>query len=80
MLIMFISGLISFLLQRFPSYIIVLISGLIGYIYSIVVNAEALAFLIVMINVIFSLVPILLVKYTIYLRTKAVEMYNLEDS
>ncbi|BDH61368.1 hypothetical protein MTP04_14980 [Lysinibacillus sp. PLM2] len=78
-ILMFVSGLICYLFPRFPSFIIMLLNVLMGFVYSIIINAEALSFLIVCVTVIFTLIPILLVKYTIHLKRKADEMYNSDD-
>jgi hypothetical protein len=70
MLIMLVSGLVSFMFRRFPSWVIIVLSGLIGYIYSIIVDAADLATIIVSICIVFSLIPILLAKLAVLLKEK----------
>ncbi len=70
MLIMLVSGLVCFIFQRLPSWVIILVSGLIGYIYSIIVDAVSLAIIIVPICIVFSLIPILFAKFAVLLREK----------
>lgn len=76
MVIMIISGIVCFLFPRFPSFIIILTSGFIGYLYSLIINGEALAFIIITINIVVSIIPVLLVKYVLFLQRKAMEMKN----
>ncbi|WP_339217441.1 hypothetical protein [Ornithinibacillus sp. FSL M8-0202] len=70
MLIMLGSGLVSFTFKRFPSWIILIVSGLVGLIYSIVVDAVSLTILIVPICIVFSLIPILFAKFAVLLKEK----------
>ena len=74
MMIMLISGTVSFLFPRFPSLIILIASGLIGFVYSLFIDGEALMFSIVAINIVVSLIPILMFKYLFYLQRKAEKM------
>ena len=78
MMIMLISGTVSFLFPRFPSLIILIASGLIGFVYSLFIDGEALMFSIVVINIVVSLIPILMFKYLFYLQRKAEEMQTLD--
>ncbi len=70
MIIMLVSGLVSFIFKNFPSWIILIMSGFIGFIYSLIVNAVGIAFLIVPICIVFSLIPILLAKFAAMLKEK----------
>ena len=77
-LIMIISGTVSFIFPRFPSLIIVIASGLIGFVYSLFIDGEELKVYIVVINIVVSLIPILMFKYLFYLQRKAEEMQKLD--
>jgi hypothetical protein len=70
MSIMIVSGLVSYLLPRIPIFIIVAVSGLLGYIYSILIDGQGLVTFIVLVVIAASLIPILLAKYAIFLRDK----------
>lgn len=74
MLVMIISGTVSFLFPRFPSLIILIASGLIGFLYSLFIDGEELTFSIVVITIVGSLIPILMFKYLLYLQRKAEKM------
>ncbi len=74
MVLMIISGLICFIFPRFPSYIILAVSGLIGFIYAVITNVFDLAIFIILINMTVSSIPIVMVKYAFYLHRKANEM------
>ena len=78
MMIMLISGTVSFLFPRFPSSIILIASGLIGFVYSLFIDGEALMFSIVVINIVGSLIPVLMFKYLFYLQRKAEKMQKLD--
>lgn len=78
MMIMLISGTVSFLFPRFPSFIILIASGLIGFVYSLFIDGEALMFSIVVINIVGSLIPVLMFKYLFYLQRKAEKMQILD--
>lgn len=73
-MVMIISGIVSYLFPRFPSLIILLTSGLIGFVYSLFIDGEGLAFYIIIINIVVSLFSILMFKYAFYLQRKAEEM------
>jgi hypothetical protein len=70
MSIMIVSGLVSYFLPRIPIFITVAMSGLLGYIYSILIDGQGLATFIVLVVIAASLIPILLAKYAIFLRDK----------
>ena len=78
MMIMLISGTVSFLFPRFPSLIILIASGLIGFAYSLFIEDEAWMFYMVVINIVVSLIPILMFKYLFYLQRKAEEMQKMD--
>ena len=78
MLVMIISGTVSFLFPRFPSLVVIIASGLIGFVYSLFIDGEALMFSIVLINIVASLIPILMFKYLFYLQRKAEEMQKMD--
>lgn len=69
-LIMLVSGLVSFIFHRSPSWVIIIVCGLIGFIYSIIVDAVGLATIIVSICIVFSLIPILFAKFAVLLKEK----------
>ena len=77
-LIVIISGTVSFIFPRFPSLIILIASGLIGFVYSLFIDGEELKVYIVVINIVVSLIPILMFKYLFYLQRKAEEMQKLD--
>lgn len=79
LVLMALSGLISFLIPRLSTLLIIGILGLIGYLYAFFLHSEAAAFSIISIIIITSLVPIFLVKYTLYLQQKAEQMSTLQN-
>ena len=74
MLIMIISGIISFRFPRFPFYIVLIGSGLIGYVYAVMEHLGEFSFNLIAANVYAAFVTTLLVKWGYYLRQKANQM------
>lgn len=74
MLIMIISGVISFRVPRFPFYIVLIGSGLIGYVYAFMVDLAQFSLNVIAANVYAAFIVTLLVKWGYYLRQKADEM------
>ena len=74
MLIMIISGVISFRFPRFPFYIVLIGSGLIGYVYAFMVDLAQFSLNVIAANVYAAFIVTLLVKWGYYLRQKADEM------
>ena len=74
MLIMIISGVISFRVPRFPFYIVLIGSGLIGYVYAFMVDLAQFSLNLIAANVYAAFIVTLLVKWGYYLREKADEM------
>ncbi len=74
MLIMIISGVISFRFPRFPFYIVLIGSGLIGYVYAFMADLAQFSLNLIAANVYAAFIVTLLVKWGYYLRRKADEM------
>ena len=74
MLIMIISGVISFRVPRFPFYIVLIGSGLIGYVYAFMADLAQFSLNLIAANVYAAFVTTLLVKWGYYLRQKANQM------
>ena len=74
MLIMIISGVISFRVPRFPFYIVLIGSGLIGYVYAFMVDLAQFSLNVIAANVYAAFIVTLLVKWGYYLRQKANQM------
>ena len=74
MLIMIISGVISFRVPRFPFYIVLIGSGLIGYVYAFMADLAQFSLNLIAANVYAAFIATLLVKWGYYLRQKADEM------
>ena len=74
MLIMIVSGVISFRFSRFPFYIVLIGSGLIGYVYAFMADLAQFSFNLIAANVYAAFIVTLLVKWGYYLRQKADEM------
>ncbi|WP_431030341.1 hypothetical protein [Lysinibacillus sp. LZ02] len=74
MLVMIFSGVIGFRFPRFPFYIVLIASGVIGYVYSVLTNLEELFFVFIIANVYMSIVPIVLIEWAVYMRKKADEI------
>ncbi|WP_347789600.1 hypothetical protein [Solibacillus sp. CAU 1738] len=71
MILMMVGGLISFLFPRFPSLLVILLFAVIGLIYAFVYNVQDISILLITTICIFTLIPIALVKYTLYLQQLA---------
>jgi hypothetical protein len=80
LVLMALSGLISFLIPRLSTLVMVGILGVIGYMYAIFINGEAVALSIISIIIVTSLIPIFLVKYTLHLQQKAEQMSSLQTT
>ena len=80
LVLMAISGLISFLAPRLPFLFMVVILGVIGCIYAFIFDVQTLAPSIISIIIATSSIPILLVKYTLYLQRKAEHMSTLQNT
>ncbi|KMY32792.1 hypothetical protein ACZ11_11940 [Lysinibacillus xylanilyticus] len=74
MLIIIFAGIITFLSPRFPSIVVLIISGLMGFVYSICMDFKDGSFFFISINVVVTSIPILLIKYLLFLKRKAEEM------
>ena len=74
MLIMIISGVISFRVPRFPFYIVLIGSGLIGYVYAFMADLAQFSLNLIAANVYAAFIVTLLVKWGYYLRQKANQM------
>ncbi|MFJ6264624.1 hypothetical protein [Lysinibacillus xylanilyticus] len=74
MLIIIFAGIISFLFPRFPSIVVLIISGLMGFVYSICMDFKDGSLFFISINVVVTSIPILLIKYLLFLKRKAEEM------
>jgi len=74
MLIMIVSGVISFRFPRFPFYIVLIGSGLIGYVYAFMADLAQFSLNLIATNVYAAFIVTLLVKWGYYLRQKADEM------
>jgi hypothetical protein len=75
-LVMLLSGFVAFFIRRIHFLIIVLISMLAGYLYSIVFEVPNLALFSIGFNAILSLIAIGLVKAGLYAKEKAEEGFN----
>ena len=80
LVLMALSGLISFLIPRLPLLFMVVLLGTISYLYALLFDMEALAPSIISIIIATSSIPILLVKYTLYLQRKAEQMSTLQNT
>lgn len=78
--LMALSGLISYFVRRVPVIFILIILGIIGYLYAVFIHGEAAALSIISIIIITSSVPIFLVKYTLYLQQKAEKLLHLQNT
>lgn len=74
MLIKIFAGIITFLFPRFPSIVVLIISGLIGLVYSILIDFTDARYFLISINVIVTSIPIILIRYLLFLKRKAEEM------
>ena len=73
-LIMILSIFISFRVPRFPFYIVLIGSGLIGYVYAFMTDLEQFSLNLFAANVYAAFIATLLVKWGYYLRKKVNEM------
>ena len=73
-MVMIFSIVISFRFPRFPFYIVLIGSGLMGYVYAVLVHLEEYSFNLIAANVYAAFIATLLVKWGYYLRQKADEM------
>ena len=73
-LIMILSIVISFRVPRFPFYIVLIGSGLIGYVYTVMVHLGEFSLNVIATNVYAAFIATLLVKWGYYLRQKADEI------
>ena len=73
-LIMILSIVISFRVPRFPFYIVLMGSGLMGYVYAVLVHLEEYSFNLIVANVYAAFIATLLVKWGYYMRQKADQM------
>jgi len=74
MLVTLASGAIRLLYPRLPVLLILLGSGLVGYLYAWMVEVQELAFWTVTVNLVFSFLTIGVVQYVRYLKRKAEEL------
>ena len=80
LVLMALSGLISFLIPRLSFLFMVVVLGMISFLYAFLFDMEALAPSIISIIIATSSIPILLVKYTLYLQRKAEQMATLQNT
>ena len=73
-LIMILSIVISFRVPRFPFYIVLIGSGLIGYVYAFMADLAQFSLNLIAANVYAAFIVTLLVKWGYYLRQKANQM------
>jgi len=74
MVIIILAGLITFLIPRIPSVLVLAFSGLIGLIYSRLIEMEQAYLFFISINLLTTILPILLIRYLQYLKRTAEEM------
>lgn len=74
MLLIIFAGMITFLVPRFPSVVLLILSGLIGFVYSILIEFKDASFFFISINLVGTSIPILLIRYLKFLKRKAEEM------
>ncbi|MEY9971413.1 uncharacterized protein YqgC (DUF456 family) [Lysinibacillus sp. RC46] len=74
MVIMIVAGIVTFLFPKFPSIVVLIISGLMGFVYSICIDFEDGIYFFISINVVVASIPILLIRYLLFLKRKAEEM------
>ncbi|WP_042475290.1 hypothetical protein [Bacillus ndiopicus] len=68
MLLMIIGGLVSFLFPRVPSIVFIALFAIISFGYTRLYDAAYFTVPILLITCIFTAIPIVLVKYTLYLQ------------
>ncbi|MFC9541109.1 hypothetical protein ACFTQ7_14625 [Lysinibacillus sp. NPDC056959] len=74
MLVIIFAGMITFLFPRFSSIVLLILGGLIGFVYSIFIDYKDASFFFISINLVVSSIPILLIRYLHFLKRKAEEM------
>ncbi|MGE7998960.1 hypothetical protein ACQKOF_09830 [Lysinibacillus sp. NPDC093190] len=74
MVIMIVAGIITFLFPKFPSIVVLIISGVMGFVYSICIDFKDASLFFIGINCVVSLISILLIRYLLFLKRKAEEM------
>lgn len=74
MVMIILAGLITFLIPRIPSVYVLAFSGLIGLIYSRLIEMEQTYLFFISINLLTTILPILLIRYLQYLKRTAEEM------
>ncbi|MFJ8099892.1 hypothetical protein [Lysinibacillus sp. NPDC096212] len=74
MVIMIVAGIVTFLFPKFPSIVVLIISGLMGFVYSICIDFKDGIYFFISINVVVASIPILLIRYLLFLIRKAEEM------
>lgn len=74
MLIIIFAGIITFLFPKFPSIVVLIVSGLMGFVYSICIDLKDSSFFFISINLVVTSIPILLIRYLLFLKRKAEEM------
>lgn len=77
--LMALSGLISYFIPRLPVAFILILLGITGYLYAVFIHGEAVALSIISLIILTSSVPIFLVKYTLYLQQKAEQLLQLQN-
>lgn len=77
--LMALSGLTAYFIPRLPTVFIIVLLGITGYLYAVFIHGESAAFSIISIIVLTSLVPVLLIKYTLYLQKKAEQLLHLQN-
>lgn len=74
MVMIILAGLITFLIPRIPSVLVLAFSGLIGLIYARLIEMEQAYLFFISINLLTTILPILLIRYLQYLKRTAEEM------
>lgn len=74
MVMIFLAGLITFLIPRIPSVLVLAFSSLIGIIYSHLIEMEQAYLFFSSINLLATVLPIFLIRYLQYLKRTAEEM------
>lgn len=77
--LMALSGLISYFIPRLPVAFILVLLGITGYLYAVFTHGETAALSIILLIILTSSVPIFLVKYTLYLQQKAEQLLQLQN-
>lgn len=80
LVLMALSGLISFLIPRLPFLFMAVVLGMVGCTYAFTFDMAAVAPSIISIIIATSSIPILLVKYTLYLQRKAEQLSTLQNT